>query len=164
MTFEEYARAKLPLLMGMARIICRDDATAEDVLHDVLIKVNTHWVTVCAAAEPDAYVRRMIVNESISLWRKWNRLSSRAGRGAEARSPDHAEGIADRHELQQLIRRLPDRQRTVIGLRYYAQLSDREIAASLGCTEGTVRSHASRALRTLRIDLCSSIDLGTVTL
>ena len=164
MTFEEYARAKLPLLMGMARVICRDDATAEDVLHEVLIKVHAHWATVGAAAEPDAYVRRMIVNESISLWRKWGRRSGVVSHGGQPESPDHAGGIADRDELQQLIRRLPDRQRTVIGLRFYAQLSDREIAASLGCTEGTVRSHAARALRTLRIDLSSPIDRRTVTL
>ena len=107
--------------------------------------------------------RRALAFLSSSLWRKWNRLSAFVGKGTEFESPDHAGGIADRHELQQLIRRLPDRQRTVIGLRFYAQLSDCEIAASLGCTEGTVRSHAARALRTLRIDLSSPIDPRTVT-
>jgi RNA polymerase sigma factor (sigma-70 family) len=70
-------------------------------------------------------------------------------------SPDHADRTADRDELIGELAKLPRRQRVVLVLRYYGGLTDNEIAETMGCSPGTVRAHASRALATLRIQFTS---------
>jgi RNA polymerase sigma-70 factor (sigma-E family) len=152
MTFEQYATRRLPVLLGTARAICADGALAEDLVQDVLIKVHARWSVIGSMAAPDAYVRRMLVNEYLS-WRRTRlrqvpttRSVDDAGTGV-----DFASAQADRSELLDEVRRLPARQRAVIGLRYYADLTDAEIADLLGCRQSTVRVHATRALKTLRV-------------
>ena len=98
----------------------------------------------------------MLVNEYLSWRRKWSRLlpfaePGRQRRGAESISEDFASAHAERDLLLSEIRRLPARQRAVIGLRYFADLSDEQIADVLGCRQSTVRVHVSRALTALRV-------------
>ena len=152
MTFEQYAVRRLPAMLGTARAICADDALAEDLVQDVLIKLHARWSVIGAMEARDAYVRRMLVNEYLSWRRKWLRPWPwpvlRPGDGAAA---NFASAQADRAELLDEVRRLPARQRAVIGLRYYADLPDAEIADLLGCSQSTVRVHAARALKALRV-------------
>lgn len=151
MTFDEFTRTHLPSLLHMATALCADRGTAEDVVQEVLLRAYTRWETIAASDTPEAYVRRMIVNEYLSWRRKWARvLPSAAPRESDDPS-DHAAVVADRAELVAELARLPRRQRVVLVLRYIAGLSDAEIAAELGCSRGTVRSHASHALRSLRV-------------
>jgi RNA polymerase sigma-70 factor (sigma-E family) len=154
-TFEQYATDRLPTMLGTARAICGDPSLAEDLVQDVLIKVHAHWDSISSMDAPDAYVRRMIVNGFISWRRKWGRLSPRADSSmpTELERGDHATEYAERDALVAEVRRLPPRQRMVIALRYFADVSDRDIADALDCTETTVRVHASRALATLRIQV-----------
>jgi RNA polymerase sigma-70 factor (sigma-E family) len=154
MTFEQYASRRLPVMLGTARAICADDALAEDLVQDVLIKLHARWSVIGAMEAPDAYVRRMLVNEYLSWRRRWvrSRPAPPAGDGAGA---DFASEQADRAELMAEIRRLPARQRAVIGLRYFADLTDAEIADLLGCSQSTVRVHAARALKALRVGRAS---------
>jgi RNA polymerase sigma-70 factor (sigma-E family) len=153
-TFEQYTTRRLPVLLGTARAICADDALAEDLVQDVLIKVHAKWASISEMAERDAYVRRMVVNEYISWRRKWSRLIPFADMNrplhARDRPLDFASVQADRSALLAGIRRLPPRQRAVIGLRYFADLSDEAIGEALGCAQSTVRVHAARALKALR--------------
>jgi RNA polymerase sigma-70 factor (sigma-E family) len=149
-TFEQYAIRRLPVLLGTARAICADNALAEDLVQDVLIKLHARWTVIGSMDAPDAYVRRMLVNEYLSWRRKWSRPTARLVDGAVT-GTDFASAQADRSELLDEIRRLPARQRAVIGLRYYADLTDAEIADLLGCSHSTVRVHASRALKALRV-------------
>lgn len=153
MTFEQYASRRLPVLLGTARAICADPALAEDLVQDVLIKLHARWSVIGSMEAPDAYVRRMLVNEYLSWRRKW--LRRRPAVRADEAGPDFAAEQADRAELLDEVRRLPARQRAVIGLRYYADLSDAEIAELLGCSQSTVRVHAARALKALRIGRAS---------
>ncbi|MFL6161097.1 MAG: SigE family RNA polymerase sigma factor [Jatrophihabitantaceae bacterium] len=152
MTFEQYATRRLPVMLGTARAICADPALAEDLVQDVLIKLHARWSAIGSMESPDAYVRRMLVNEYLTWRRKW--LRTRAGsqpREVADTEADFASEQADRAELLDEVRRLPARQRAVIGLRYFADVSDAEIAELLGCSQSTVRVHAARALKALRI-------------
>ncbi len=150
--FEVYARRELPGLLRLAGVLAGDRATGEDVVQEVLLRASRQWTRICAAGAPDAYVRRMVVNEYISWRRKWARLVPRSDIVDDRVSPDHADQHADHAELAQLLDRLPPRQRAVLVLRYYEGMSDEAVADVLGCSTGTVRSHASRALASLRVD------------
>jgi RNA polymerase sigma-70 factor (sigma-E family) len=155
--FEEYARAELQPLLGFARVLCGDRGLAEDVLQEVLIRAERNWTKISAANSPTAYLRRMIVNEFLSWRRKWARIIPQSELFIADGSPDHADQQADRAELAAELARLPRRQRAVLVLRYYIGAPDAEIAQILDCTEGTVRSHASRGLAALRVELTRPI-------
>jgi RNA polymerase sigma factor (sigma-70 family) len=155
-SFEQYATRHLPAMLGTARAVCADDALAEDLVQDVLIKLSKNWASISQMDAVDAYVRRMLVNEYLSWRRTWSRLlpfaePDRQRRGAESTSEDFASAHAELDVLLREIRRLPARQRAVIGRRYFADLSDEQIADVLGCSQSTVRVHAGRALTALLV-------------
>ena len=95
----------------------------------------------------------MLVNEHLSWRRKWARIVPHAEVGTRLvdEHSDHASTHSERDALLSAIRALPDRQRVVVTLRYLVDLSDAEIAETLGCRQSTVRVHASRALAALRV-------------
>lgn len=158
MSFEEFAKARLPAMLRLAYAICLNQALAEDLVQDVLIKVQQRWAQISGVVHQDAYIRRMLVNEHVSWHRKWGRLlphadvTTTSDRQPSGQLPDHADTYAERATLQTGIAKLPRQQQVVLGLRYYAGLTDIEIAQAMDCTCGTVRGYASRALATLRID------------
>jgi RNA polymerase sigma-70 factor (sigma-E family) len=151
MTFEAFARQRVPVLLRTAVALSGDLGLAEDLVQDVLLKVHQRWDQIGRLDAPESYVRRMLVNEFLSWRRKWGRIVVHEDVAPPDDRPDHASGHADRVLLRAEIDRLPARQRAVLALRYYAGLSDAEIAEAMGCREGTVRSFASRALATLRV-------------
>jgi RNA polymerase sigma-70 factor (sigma-E family) len=151
-TFDEFVCLRLPSLLRVAKALCVDHGTAEDVVQEVLLRVYERWDAIAVLDQPDAYVRRMIVNEYLSWRRKWARITTARDLVVDvAAVADPEKTATDRVQLAGEIARLPARQRVVLVLRYVAGLSDTEIADELGCSAGTVRSHASRALATLRI-------------
>ena len=152
MTFDEFAAGELPALLRFAKVLCVDRGTAEDVLQEVLLRAHQRWDRIGVLDDPPSYVRKMIVNEYLSWRRKWSRIVPTA-QLPELATDDPARGVADRAQLADAVARLPRRQRAAVVLRYSAGLPDVEIAATLGCSHGTVRSHLSRALRALRVDL-----------
>ena len=158
MTFEEFAAARLPAVLRFAAVLTGDRGLAEDVVQEVLIRANGRWESIAGLDRPEAYVRKMIVNEYLS-WRRrsWRLVPSGAGTEVDGRlSPDPAAGYAEREALLAELDRLPARQRAVLVLRYYEGLSDAEIADALGCATGTVRGYASRALAMLRVEMTGS--------
>ena len=155
MRFEEFAATRLPAVLRFAGVLTGDRALAEDVVQEVLLRASQRWDHLQTLDHPEAYVRKMIVNEYLS-WRRrnWRLLPSGAAHEVDDRiAPDHAGQHAERDALLIEIGKLPRRQRAVLVLRYYEGLPDLEIAGILGCAPGTVRGHASRALATLRIEL-----------
>lgn len=153
-TFEEFVAERIDPLLRYATALTCDPHLAKDVVQDVLIRVQRGWPRIGSVDQPVAYVKRMITNEYLS-WRR-----RRANRDVVLSHPALAEldptvedptGRYDEREaMLGRIVRLPRRQRAVIVLRYYENLTDAEIAAVLGCAEVTVRSHVSRALAALR--------------
>lgn len=160
MAFDEFARAQLPALVRFAKVLCIDRGTAEDVLQEVLLRAHARWDEIAVLDQPDAYVRRMIVNEYLSWRRKWARVIPHATMPDVPGESDPAGQVADRAELAAEIARLPRRQRAVLAMRYYGGMSDAEIAADLGCSQGTVRSHMSRALASLRVQISNPAGVG----
>lgn len=155
-TFEDYARARLGMLLRLARGITLDAALAEDLVQELLIKVHRRWSYISRLDTPDLYIRRMLINEYISWRRKWARIQPAATIALIDTEPDVAQTHADRQLLRAEILKLPRRQQVVLALRYYGGLSDIDIAEAMGCTPGTVRGYASRALRALRIELAEN--------
>ncbi|HEY5353639.1 MAG TPA: SigE family RNA polymerase sigma factor [Streptosporangiaceae bacterium] len=155
MTFEEFAAARLPAVLRFAAVLTGDRSLAEDVVQEVLIRANGRWQAIADLDRPEAYVRKMIVNEYLS-WRRrsWRLVLSGAGPEVDGRlAPDPAAAHAERDAILAELARLPARQRAVLVLRYYEGLSDTEIAEALGCAPGTVRGYASRALALLRVEM-----------
>jgi RNA polymerase sigma-70 factor (sigma-E family) len=160
MTFEEFAATRLPGVLRFAGVLTADRALAEDVVQEVLIRAHARWNRIGAMDRPELYVRKMIVNEFVS-WRRRSWRLVPMGRGADIdalvsqdhSSQDHAFAHAERAALLTELGKLPRRQRAVLVLRYYEGLSDSEIAEVLGCTPGTVRGYASRALAALRVQI-----------
>jgi RNA polymerase sigma-70 factor (sigma-E family) len=151
--FEEFVRSQTRPLLGLATAMSSDAALAEDLVQDVLIKVHGRWERIAALDDPPSYVRRMLVNEYLSWRRKRSRIEPVATADASCElddAPDLATTYADRAALAAQLRGLTRRQRTVLALRFYGGFDDREIAKTLGCSESSVRSHASRALAALR--------------
>lgn len=150
MTFEDFVASRLPALLRHATVLAGDPHVAEDVVQDVLVVAHARWARISRLDAPESYLRKMIVNELVSTRRRMI-ARMRRERGHPPPGPaDHSEHVVQRSALVQLIRRLPPRQRIVIALRYFEDMADADIAEVLGCSLGTVRSQASRAIRTLR--------------
>jgi RNA polymerase sigma-70 factor (sigma-E family) len=159
-TFEEFVRERLEHLLRFARVLCGDRGYAEDVVQEVLIRAHRRWDTLRTLDVPEAYVRKMIVNEQLSWRRRWSRQVPVAEVRPAGEIPDPASGHADRQAVIADLARLSPRQRATLVLRYYGGLSDLEIAEMLGCRPITVRSYASRALAALRVDTASLTLVG----
>jgi len=144
-TFDEWARARLPALVRFAVALTGDRELGEDIVQEVLVRAYGRWSRITALEQPEAYPRRMVTNEYLSWRRRGARVTPHADVPAEpGREPDHADTHADRSALALELARLPRRQRVVLVLGDYEHLTAAEIANILGCPQGTVRSLASR--------------------
>jgi RNA polymerase sigma-70 factor (sigma-E family) len=157
-TFEQFAVARLPSLLRYAIVLTGDPHLAQDVVQEVLARAQVRWRRISEADSPEAYVRRMVLNEYLSWRRSWaarnvHAVGERLVDIDDARGGvrDHAQGVVEADELWNRLAMLGRKQRAVLVLRYYEQLTDEAIADLLGCAPATVRSHASRALKTLRL-------------
>jgi RNA polymerase sigma-70 factor (sigma-E family) len=150
--FEEFVTSRAAVLLRLAVLLSGDIHRAEDLLQTVLVRAYQRWDRVGAADQPEAYLKRMLVNEQLS----WRRRRA-SGELPVAEAPPEAAAVtdgtavrADRDAAWALLARLPRRQRAVLVLRYYEDLADEQIAVILSCSPGTVRSNAKRALDALR--------------
>lgn len=149
--FTAYLAARQPALLRTAYLLTGDRHQAEDVLQTSLAKLYLAWDKVRDRGAIDGYVRRIMVNENNSVWRRgWKRREHATDSVPEAAPHRDAydEGVGD--ALWQVVQTLPRKARAVVVLRYYEQLTEAETAEVLGITVGTVKSQTSRALATLR--------------
>jgi RNA polymerase sigma-70 factor (sigma-E family) len=155
--FERFVRDRTDPLLRAAYLLAGDLAEAEDLVQETLLRVARRWYKVAAMEQPAAYARRILVNLVIDHARQ------RARRNSELTAPagglsEQADSTAERalqavdmHTLLlTALAGLPPRQRAVIVLRYWQDLPEAEVAATLGCSAGTVKSTASRGLARLR--------------
>ena len=151
MTFEQFVAAQGAPLLRLAFVLTGDRHLAEDLAQTALADAYRHWRKVTAADDPAAYVRRMLVNAHLS----WRRRRSSTERPSEL--PDRVDladrpgdALAARDQMRALLADLAPRARTVLVLRYYADLDDAAIAEAMGVSASAVRATASRALASLR--------------
>ena len=148
--FTAYLHARQPSLLRTAYLLTGDRHTAEDVLQTSLAKLYLAWDKVRDRDSVDAYVRRIMVNENNSLWRRpWKRrehASDALPDAAYVDEYDDGRGPA----LWEVVQSLPPKARAVVVLRYYEQLSEAETADVLGISVGTVKSQCSRAISAMR--------------
>jgi RNA polymerase sigma-70 factor (sigma-E family) len=149
--FSDYMAARQPSLLRTAYLLTGDRHTAEDLVQTALAKLYLSWDKVQRRELVDGYVRRILVNEHNSMWRRaWKRKEVTTDALPEpdwvTDRTDDGQGAA----LWEFVQGLPKKQRAVIVLRYYEDLSEAETAQILGISVGTVKSQASRALAGMR--------------
>ncbi|MGD9959420.1 SigE family RNA polymerase sigma factor [Nocardioides sp.] len=150
LTFEEYAASSWPALYRYGYLLAGNHADAEDLAQQTLLKAHRSWSRVSGSDSPAAYVRRMLINTYLSERRPQARRLEVLTDAPPEPVHDKVAGPEDRMVLWPHVKSLPPRQRAVIVLRYYEDLSELEIADALGCSRGNVKSTAHHALRALR--------------
>jgi RNA polymerase sigma-70 factor (sigma-E family) len=160
----DFARDHALELTRFAYLVSADRSRAEDLVQDVLLAMHRRFGDRLDIEQPLAYARRAIVNANISWSRR--RASTEVLTATDLDRPVHDADPDSADQLWRLVGGLPHRQRIVLVMRYYLGHTDTEIAETLGCRRGTVRSLASRALAELRGSkdlsiLNSSSDDGT---
>ncbi len=147
--YREYVSARLEHLRRVAYLLCHDWHAADDLVSTVLLKLFRSWRSVRQAENLDAYVRGMLTNAWLDeLRRPWRRHEH-----ATVQLPEswiEATEPGDRHSIGRLLLGLSPRQRAVVILRYYCDLSVEQTARLLGVSDGTGKSQSARALETLR--------------
>jgi RNA polymerase sigma-70 factor (sigma-E family) len=147
--FAEYVTANGDRLLRLAYLMTGDRVAAQDAVQAVLGRALLSWRRI-ANDNPDAYLRRAILNERTSVWRRWGRREVTSDVVPVRHSDDHS-GRADRRaDLMAALRKLPPGQRAVIALRYLEDLPDEAVADIVQCSPATVRSQAFRGLAKLR--------------
>jgi len=158
-SFDAFVRARGDHHLRVAALLTGAAAEAEDLVQTSLVKLYRVWPRLdLASSSPDAYLRKIIVNTRRSWWQtRWRQESPTA---SVPDRPDPAAGggdPADRQALGSLVRSalaaLPRQQRAVVVLRYLEDLPESEVASLLGCSVGSVKTHAHRGLRALRASL-----------
>lgn len=142
--FEEFATARWAALLRTAYLLTGNHHDAEDLVQAALIKVVPKWWRI--KDNPEPYVRRVLARESVNRWRRrrWREVTT----DVVPESMHH--DSTDRIGLLEDLRRLSPRQRAVLVLRYFDDLTEADTAAALGISVGTVKSHARGALARLR--------------
>jgi RNA polymerase sigma-70 factor (sigma-E family) len=154
--FTEFVRQALPGLLRYGHMLTGNPHDAADLVQTVLEKLGARWHVIARrTGDPVAYARRAMVNAHVSRWRRAKRESLLAELPDTPDTP--REDPFDNEPLWDALRGLPPRQRAVLVLRYYEELSEAEIAAVLGVSRGTVKSQASKAMATLRDRLGTTV-------
>lgn len=154
--FGAFVARRRPMLLRAARSMTPSPNDAEDLLQTALVKTFQAWDRIADPDSIEAYLRRVLINTRTSLWRH-RRLVDEflTDQVPELPGPtggDPAEQQAQRDAVWSAVLRLPARQRAMIVLRYYEDLTEAQTAAVLGVSRGTVKSSVSRALAKLRAE------------
>ena len=151
--FDAWASARVPALLRFAYVVTGSQVEAEDAVQSALERALPRWDRISRAEDPDAYVRRMVVNAHVSLWRRAGRHESPVALVSLTEGSDPAEQVTTVEAVRRVCTGLPRRQRAALALRFYEDRDYAEIGAVLGCSEATARSYVHRALQALRREL-----------
>jgi RNA polymerase sigma-70 factor (sigma-E family) len=147
--FREFVDARSLALRRTAYALCGDLHTADDLVQSALTKLVGRWHKI---DDPERYVRRIIYNHQVSRWRRRAKIrEDSAEEVPDWPGRDEITEVDLRLDLKQALLQLGPRQRAVLVLRFYEDLSESAIAEALNCSVGTVRSQTSRALARLRL-------------
>ena len=155
--YSAFVEAHWARFLRLACLLTRDEHRGEELLQDCLVKLYVRWNKSAVQGDPAAYLRRMLANGNTDWWRRTRReqlVESPPDRPDAAASERVADvGVIAEQDLRRALRALPHGQRAVVVLRYCEDLTERETAAALGCSIGTVKSQNARAMARLRAQL-----------
>jgi RNA polymerase sigma-70 factor (sigma-E family) len=144
-------------LVRLAALMLRDVAVAEEVVQDAFVAMHGKWRRLRDPDKALAYLRQSVANGSRSVLRRRKVADRHLARQSMPESAASAEygamSTLEHDDVLAALRRLPERQRETLVLRYYGDLSEAEIALTLGISRGAVKSHASRGMAALRATL-----------
>ena len=145
--FHDFVAARSVALVRTAYLLTGNQHAAEELVQEALTRVVPRWRAIVAKGDPEPYVRRVLYTVHVSRWRRLRAhpVTPPAGRG-----PDEAEHATWRVALGQALDRLTPKQRAVLVLRYFEDLTERQTAAVLGISVSTVKSQSAQALLRLR--------------
>jgi RNA polymerase sigma-70 factor (sigma-E family) len=146
--FDDFVAARRPALLRTAYLLTGSHHDAEDLVQTTLLRVVPRWPRI--AANPEPYVRQVLARESVTRWRgrRWRERS--VPRLPEQQAELTEEPRSERFALREALAALSPRQRAVLVLRYYDDLTEAATAEALGISLGTVKSHAREGLTRLR--------------
>ncbi len=148
-SFEELVRARTAGLSRVAYLLTGDHHLAEDLVQQALLRVAGRWPALVARGDPYAYVRRVMYNQHVSWWRRREPTAARQAAPQPA-APDPGDAVVAAVAVRQALARLGPRQRAVLILRYFEDLTEARTAEILGISVGTVKSQARDGLARLR--------------
>ena len=159
--YVDYVTARLPALQRAAFLLCGGDThRANDVVQATITRLYQHWKRVSRSDNIDAYVHKMLVHAVVDERRhSWSRVQL-GGRPVEVTGADPHAGVDERGSLVAALRQLPPRQRAVLVLRFLLDRPIEEVAETLNCSVGTVKSQSSRGLEALRSMLATIEERG----
>jgi RNA polymerase sigma-70 factor (sigma-E family) len=156
-SFEQFVEGSSSWMLTLAMLLTGySKPDAEDLLQTVLERAYRRWARICRTGDPAPYVRQMLVNAAVDRWRLLRRRPEQPlgaddlVMSAGFAGPDKSSAVADQDLLWRALAQLPAGQRAVLVLRYYEDLTEAQTAAVLGCSVGSVKAQASRALTKLR--------------
>ncbi|GHI99905.1 DNA-directed RNA polymerase sigma-70 factor [Streptomyces olivaceus] len=154
--FQAFVVGRWPRLMRTAFLLTGEQHAAEDLAQSTLEQVYVAWHRVASANDPEAYVRRVMINAHARRHRRKLReflLPRSDDTGVTHEVADTGDRIAqadDRHTLLKALVKLPTRQREAVVLRYWEDLTEIQTAEAMGCSVGTVKSNAAKGIAKLR--------------
>jgi RNA polymerase sigma-70 factor (sigma-E family) len=152
--FRAFVVSMWPALLRTAYLLTGDHHHAEDLVQSALVRTHRYWRRIQRTDAPEVYVRRVLVSLNANRWRR-RRVIEHVTDAVPEPSGVEAPTLHLREEIWHAAQRLPAQMRAVLVLRYFEDLSVAEVAGVLGCSEGTVKSQASRGLARLRAELTS---------
>jgi RNA polymerase sigma-70 factor (sigma-E family) len=158
--FEAWLVAREPALQRTAHLLTGDVHSAQDLVQNTLAKLYLSWDRIQDRGSVDAYARRILVNEQRTAWRRPVRRREQVTDVVPDRPAPYEEYDGHRDAVWRFVCSLPPKQRAVVVLRFYEQLTEPEIAELMGISLGTVKSQSSRALAALRAQVAAHPELS----
>jgi RNA polymerase sigma-70 factor (sigma-E family) len=147
--FAEFVRARTPALLRTAYLLTGDQGAAEDLVQAAMVRVAGRWARISAGGDPEPYVRTVLYREHVTRWRHHHVHEVQLVDEGPV-TGGHDDRVAVALTLDAALAQLAPRQRAVVVLRYFDDLSETAAAEALGCSVGTVRSQTAKALARLR--------------
>jgi RNA polymerase sigma-70 factor (sigma-E family) len=163
-SFRLYVRERIGALSRIAYLLTGDRHLAEDLVQETLLRVAGRWPRIVAGGDPDPYVRQALYHHHVSAWRHMRNRRVVLQDPPDRPGPDEASAVTAGIAVRDALARLAPRQRAVLVLRYFEDLTEAQTAEILRCRVGTVKSQTRDALARLRAIapdlLLDSTDLG----
>jgi RNA polymerase sigma-70 factor (sigma-E family) len=154
----DYMSARWPALVRYATVVCGDAAEGEELAQAALVRVASRWWLIRDRDNIDAYVRKAIVRGHLNLRARLREREDRVPDPPPVVVADYTDGVGRGIDIRRALASLPPRQRAVLALRYLDDMSEAQAADVLGCSVGTIKSQASKAIATLRLTFPDLID------